>query len=354
MAERSALQRAREQRRLTQEEVADELRRLGLQHGHGELGVDANAVSRHERGVIGMPRAPYPALYAVLYEVPVGELWPVGTMSGMDRRTFLQAVAAASGGALLPGGDDLDAMLAITSGLRRLEATTPVAALRAPVLAHLRLVGQRADRGPGYAAAAAEVARFAAFMAWDQDDHQHARGLYGRAVGYAERSRSDVLTAYMRGSWALWAAETGQGAEARRIERQVRPTPAISPWISTMRATVASSVGDADTTLAGLRDAARALEAEPAPPDPGIYPLTPAKLQGYVGRCYVRLGLHKAAVPTLQEALDGMPRTKQRAVLLLDLAHALGDGDEARELAAEARQIGQEFQSRKVLARIAA
>jgi transcriptional regulator with XRE-family HTH domain len=350
MVERSPLQRARERLGLTQEQVADELRCLGHEHGHGELGVDANAVSRHERGVIGMPRGPYPELYARLYEVPVGELWPVGTMGGMDRRTFLQAVAAASGSALLPDGDDLDAMLGVTSGLRRLEAITPVAELRGPVLAHLRLVGRRADRGPGYAAAAAEVARFAAFMAWDQHDRQRARALYGQAVRYAERTGSDVVTAYMRGSWALWAAETGQGVEALRLARQVPTAQPIGPWLAAMCATVASSVGDPDATLAALRDADHALQAEQTPPHPGIYPLTPAKLQGYVGRCYVRLGLHKAAVPALQEALDGMPRSKQRAILLLDLARALGDGDEARELTAQARRIGEELQSRKVLA----
>jgi hypothetical protein len=64
----------------------------------------------------------------------------------------------------------------------------------------------------------------------------------------------------------------------------------------------------------------------------------------------VRLGLHKAAVPALREAIHSTPRTKQRAVLLADLARALGDSDEARELAVEARQIGEEFQSRRVLA----
>jgi tetratricopeptide (TPR) repeat protein len=349
--EKSPLQRERERRgpTWTQEFVADRIRQLGHEHGHGSLGIDANSVSRHERGVIAMPRAPYPALYAELFGLPVETLWPTATMDGMDRRTFLQAIAAASGSALLPAGDDLDAILAVTAGLRRLEATTPVAELRPPVLAHLRLVGRRSDRGPGYAAAAAEVARFAAFMAWDQQDHQQARALYGRAVRYAERSRFEVLTAYMRGSWALWAAETDQGAEAVRIGRQVPEAPTIRPWLAAMRATVASSVGDADATLAALRDAEHALQVEQQPPHPGIYPLTPAKLQGYTGRCYVRLGLHRAAVPALQEALDGMPRSKQRGVLLRDLARALGDSDEARELAGEARRIGEELQSRKVL-----
>lgn len=352
MTERSPLQRAREQLGLTQEQVADELRRLGLEQGHGELGVDANAVSRHERGVIAMPGAPYPELYSALYGVPVGELWPLGTMSGMDRRTFLQAMAATGGAALLPGDDDVAAMLTVTAGFRRLEPTTPAAELHPAVGAHLRLVGQRAGRGPKYAAAAAEIARFAAWLAWDQLNHRQARALYGQAVRYAARTGSDVVAAYMQGSWALWAAETGQPAEALSAGRQVPTTPPIRPWLSTMRATVASSAGHADDALAALRDAERALKEEQEPSWSFIYPFSAEKLQAYTGRCYLRLGLHKAAVPALREAAHDTPRTKQRAVLLVDLARALGDGDEARELITEARQIGEELQSQKVLAQV--
>lgn len=344
-----SLRTERERRGWTLEEVADAIRQLGHERGHHNLGIDANAVSRHERGVIGLPRHPYPTLYAALYGVPVAALWPTGTMADVNRRTFLQVVAAAGGGTLLGGDDDLQAMLAVTAGLRRLEPTTPAAELRGSVLTHLRLVGQRADRGPAYAAAAAEVARFGAWLAWDQDDHAQARTLYGRAVRYGERSGDAVVGAYMLGSWALWAAETGHGAEAVRLGRRVADAQPISLWLHAMRATVASSVRDADATLAALRDAERAMTADQQLPWPFIYPLTPAKVQGYTGRCYVRLGLHKAAVPALREALDGTERTKQRAVLLSDLARALGDGDEARELHAEARRIGAELASRKVL-----
>jgi hypothetical protein len=63
------------------------------------------------------------------------------------------------------------------------------------------------------------------------------------------------------------------------------------------------------------------------------------------------------ALPALTEALDGIgpARTKQRALVLADLAvnhRALGDHDQASELAGEARSIGIERRSAKVLQRV--
>jgi transcriptional regulator with XRE-family HTH domain len=100
MEDGTPLQRHRRARNWTQEQVADQLRQLA---GH-ELGIDANAVSRHERGIIAMPRPPYPELYAELYRTTVATLWP-GRMTGMERRRFLQAMAATPLAALLPGAD---------------------------------------------------------------------------------------------------------------------------------------------------------------------------------------------------------------------------------------------------------
>lgn len=349
----SPLQRERRRRGLTQAQVVVGLNDLAWRLGYSELGIDANAISRHERGVIKRPRDPVPELYARFYGVPVDALWPLGTMDGMDRRAFLQIAAATGGAALLPGDDnDLAPLTAITSGFRRLEATTPAPELQGPVLAHLRLVGQRIGRGPKYAAAAAEIARFAAWLAWDQNQHEQARALYQRAVRYAERSRNDVVVAYMHGSWALWAAETGHGTEALRVARRVQPAQPISAWLGAVRATVAASVGDADATLAALRNAEHSLTLKPLPSGLGISPLTPDKLHGYMGRSYAMLGLHKAAVPALREAIAAGPPAKQRAALLLDLARALGAGEQARELRTEAHRIGLELRSRKILARL--
>jgi hypothetical protein len=342
------LQRARAALGYSQQRVADELCDLAWRQGHGELGLDANAVSRHERGVIGRPRDPLPELYATLYGTTVAALWPgqVGSRQEVrvQRRKFLQTAMAAGAAALVPD-DDLVSLQAITSGLRWLEATTPAPELRGPVLAHLRLLDRRVTRGPGYAAAAAELARFAAWLAWDQLDHPQARTLYRRAVGYAERSQKDALVAHMLGSYALWAAENRQGAEAVRITQRMPAEVGIGAWLPAMRATVAASVGDADTTLASLRHAEQQL------PQPGIAPLTPAKLQGYVGRSYAMLGLRKTAAPALREALAADPPARHRAMLLATLARMIGQ-EEAATLRAEARTLGQQLASRRVLAEV--
>ena len=98
----SPLRTERQRRGWTLEQVADLLRQLGHERGHHNLGIDANAVSRHERGAIAFPRSPYPALYAHLYGVAVEALWPAARIEAMERRRFLQAMAATPVAALLP------------------------------------------------------------------------------------------------------------------------------------------------------------------------------------------------------------------------------------------------------------
>lgn len=324
----SPLRRERERRNWSQEEVADRLRQLDP-----SCGIESNTVSRHERGVT-IPRAVYRDLYARLYGVAVQDLWPMGTIRGVDRRRFFQAIAATTGGALLDvTGDDLQALQAITNGLRSLEPTTPSGALWGPVTGHLKLVGDRASRGPRYAQEAAEVARLAAWLAWDQE-LPHVGRMYGRAIHYAHQSRDEQTLGFMEGSRALWLAETGRDVEA--------PTRVgATAWFSTMRATVASAAGDADLTITELKAAERLVDSD----------LTHQKVLAYTGRAYLRLGLHRAAETALREAVQGMPGTKYKGVLLTELARVVGD-EEAHQLRSEARQLGERLKSRRVLAEV--
>jgi hypothetical protein len=118
-----------------------------------------------------------------------------------------------------------------------------------------------------------------------------------------------------------------------------------------------AGAGDADASLAALKRAEAAVTQGHEPMWPWLYPFDGARLAGYVGACATRLRLPRTALPALGEALDGLgeARTKQRALVLVDLAanhRALGDHDRARELAAEAHAIGVERHSPKVLQRV--
>jgi transcriptional regulator with XRE-family HTH domain len=355
------LQRHRRARNWTQEQVADQLRQLAGQ----DLGIDANAVSRHERGIIAMPRPPYPELYARLYRTTVGTLWPPSRIGGMERRRFLQAVAATPLAALLGGADPgAEAITVVTGGFRRLESTTAAAELGAPVSAHLRFMAGQLDRGGRQlAAAASEAAGLAAWLAVDQADDASAGRHYRQAIGYAQRSGSDTLAAYMLGSMALWAAETGRASDAARLLGQARQSlpqpapPTVGAWLAAIEATAQASARDADATVAAWKRAETAVAQGHDPVWPWLFPFDGAKLAGYVGTCATRLRLPRTALPALTEALDGLgpARTKQRALVLADLAanhRALGDDDQARELAAEAHAIGIERASAKVLQRV--
>lgn len=366
--ERSPLQRAREWLGLTQEQVADELRRLGLERDHGELGVDANAVSRHERGVIAMPRAPYPEVYAELYGVPVETLWPAARIGDMERRRFLRAMAATGMAAVLPPGSDMttEAVTAVTGGFRRLEASSPATELRGPISAHLRFIAGRLERGGAQlAAAASEAAGFAAWLAFDQTDDQGAARHYRRAIGYAERSGSDVLAAYMLGSMSAWAAEVGNGHQALDLIGQARSRlPAVVPptvraWAAAVQATAHASIGDAYAALAALKQAEQAAAGAHEPLWPWLFPFDPAKHAAYLGACATRLGLPRTAVPALRDALAGLgpAPTKTRALVLADLAashRAMGDHEQAATPADQARAIGQACGSTRVARRLLA
>jgi hypothetical protein len=131
----------------------------------------------------------------------------------------------------------------------------------------------------------------------------------------------------------------------------------VHAWLAAIEATAHASAGDADAALAACKRAETAVAAGHESMWPWLFPFDAAELAGYVGACATRLRLPRTALPALTEALDGLgpARTKQRALVLADLAvnhRALGDDDQARELAAEAHAIGIERSSAKVLQRV--
>ncbi len=89
----------------SQQDVADELIRIGYELGERNLGVSAKTVSSWERGE-NYPRPPYPKLLVRLFGVSARDLGLFhperGILEGdeetddVDRRTFLETLGAAA------------------------------------------------------------------------------------------------------------------------------------------------------------------------------------------------------------------------------------------------------------------
>jgi transcriptional regulator with XRE-family HTH domain len=86
-AYRTPLQRERCIRGWTQQQFVDRVIALYARQTSRELGLEAGMLSRWERGVIRLPRPPYPILLAGLYDLPVPELFPRLDRS-VSRRQF--------------------------------------------------------------------------------------------------------------------------------------------------------------------------------------------------------------------------------------------------------------------------
>jgi transcriptional regulator with XRE-family HTH domain len=111
---RTALQRERHRRGWTQQQAIDRLKRLAYEQGHGRRfdGLDGNTLSRYERGRIRRPRPPLPALFAALYQVPVGELFPLIARQ-RHRRPALALVPTAGNATPEPAGEPARVVLTV-------------------------------------------------------------------------------------------------------------------------------------------------------------------------------------------------------------------------------------------------
>jgi tetratricopeptide (TPR) repeat protein len=391
MTDQTPLQRERAARgsTWTQARVAAELTDLAWRLGHGELGIDANAVSRHERGVIAYPRPPLPDLYAVLYQTRVEALWPGRVGSGtlepeggsVRRRDFTRLaggmVAGLAADALLPDtparpkvDEGLVADLRETTArLRRADEAIPARELLGPATSHLRLVTRLLDTGPPLraqlAAAASEVASFAGWLWFDLDNPAAARASYKTAIRHARQAGHATLGAYQFGSLAALAAYTGDGAGAVRLVTTARQgvgqgAPAVArAWLAASEAVAFATAHDNRAALAALDRAGQASEGTTAagrPPWPWMLAFGPAKVAAYAGIAQVRLGRAKAAEATLAKLLADRPAaTKQNALLLVDLGAAYTAQREVEEGCArlgQALQIAADKESERVRRRV--
>ena len=376
-SEPTPLQRERSRRSWTQADVVDRLNALADKLGLGELGIDANAVSRHERGVIRRPRPPLSELYARLYGRPVQALWPdtgsaIWEPVGVDGR-----------------GEDMETGLVLPA-LGRHVGEADVARIRADaelfglmdhrhggghvrwlVVEYLRrevaplVHGVYSDRvGRELLAAAAVLTRRAGMMAYDCGRHGPARGYLGQALRLARAAGHRALAGHVLTSMSHQAIDLGREAgalamlEAARADAIGAGAHTLIAKVAVMQARLHARLGDARDCEAALAFATGASErADPTGDPDWIASADEAYLLGQFGLCFLDLGRPARAERYLRLSLDSYRPTyvRRRAMGAALLARSLadqGEVDQASAVGVEAVGLATTLKSRRTLAAV--
>lgn len=308
---------------------------------------------------------------------------PGGT-KGVDltrRRDFGRAVAA---GALLtvggPSGageqsavdeSTAPALRTITSGQRRMDASSSARHLLPGAVAHVHLSEQMLVNARGtpfrtdLSAASSEASGFAAWLHADQGATETARTHYRNAVVRARQARMRLLDVYMLGSLAAFEIEVAENPdlglalvhEAEHVlGRSAHPT--ARAWLSCTGALAHAGVGDRAAAARAIRRAGREVDrpGNTDPPWPWVFAFDHTKVAGARAKVEVRLHRPEEARRAFEEAHARRPASaKQSALLQVELASAhvdAGEVEEAFRLADEALSTGLRFDSRRVVARV--
>ena len=358
---KTPLQRERQRRGWTLEYVAEELRRLGWKSA------DANAVSRHERGIIRRPRAPVPDLYARLYGKPVAALWPdEGVVAwvdlGDDSGEELAELAVRH-----VGETDVDRIRADTDAFGLMDQRHGGGHVRWMVVEYLRrevaplLHGTYSDRvGRELFAAAAMLTRRAGMMAYDAGHQRPARRHLGLALQLARDAGSRALGAHVLVSTSHHALDLGDYQEASQLLHAARgdaqDAPALLAKAAVMEARLHARLGDTGRCEEALTVASRAFErSDPAHDPEWIANANEAYLAGQFGNCYLDLGQPARADPYLCSALasyrpDYVRRRAMATTLLARCNLERGELEQACLAGVEAIDLAVRLKSRRALA----
>jgi tetratricopeptide (TPR) repeat protein/DNA-binding XRE family transcriptional regulator len=340
-----ALKRAREQRGLSQADVA---RLLGVP------AADRNQVARWERGT-HTPQLHYQRRLWVLFP----ELAPDGG-ADVERRAFLGVLGAT--GAVV-AGDATSPFAQWAGGARRSRSEASIAAgvdvgaltLEArklddqlggarvwPLAHHLPNIALET----GDTRAAADAAQLCGWLCFDMDRIDHARGWINRAQELARAAGDRSLLAYATGYQAILDLYGEHPRRAIRPAaaawRAARAAPAgVRAWLATVQAESYAALGDERAALASLEQAARLLpQHHPAEAPRWLYFLGRWDLTQVEGTANLRLGRTRQARAAIHETLASTPGfVRERALHLATLArtHAIDrEYDEAARVGGEA------------------
>lgn len=390
------LREFRERRGLTQQEVAEELTKLAWSRDRQRVGVNADMVSKWERGE-KRPSRMYRDLYCLLFRATPAELslaaaasfsdllepqLPVPGLPGrqlqsslhvskdefVDRRSLLVLLGAASLSIALPGRGDalattarsstsaadvLDDADRLAARYQQLYHSVDPTVLLSQAVVHLDAVSQQLKLSPAaplrrrllenYGQVALLAGRLALF---DLSDVMSARAYLNTAAEAAHEAGSRVLAAVALGhSSFVAAAEQRYAAAASYLqgaEQHSRDVPLVTSWLNSVEAEIQSNAGSANGALAALDRAHSAMEHARESAVPVWFDFyDESRLAGFAGFAYLQAGRLDEADRSLRDAADRLPThaVKQRSVALLDLATVQvhrREVDEACRLATEA------------------
>jgi hypothetical protein len=272
---KTPLQRERRIRGWSLEDVVESLQQLAGKHGYGELGIDANAVSRHERGVIKRPRAPLPELYGRLYRKPVRVLWPDDDLLAWEN--FPDHLD--DGAVELPvpwigrhvGVADVERVRTDSELFGLMDHRHGGGHVRWMVVEYLRrevapmLNGTYTDQvGRELLIAAGVLSRRAGMMAYDTGQHTAAHRSLAQALQLARTAGHNALAAHVLISMSHQAIDLGRDRDALRMLEVGRQdavgAPTLLAKVAVMQARLQARLGERTDCERSLSVAAGAFE----------------------------------------------------------------------------------------------
>ncbi len=317
------------------------------------LGIDANAVSRHERGRI-TPNEQHRRLYSRLYGADEAELWPVASESAdaLEAVELARRAAASDVSAFT-----LDRLESAFDDLACAYSGTPPVALLGDVRTHLRYVSRLVD---GKATLAQKrrllvvggwFSLLAATLYTDLAQKGPARSSRDTAFELGAHAEQPELQAwaYEVDAWsALVQRDYRSALRAVEVGATVAPHgSSVAAQLAAQEARAAARVKDSGRTLAALRRATDALNSLSVPERPEHhFTYDGRKLEWYTGTVLAWLGDDRAAediartVIRQSEAGEQAPRRAITARLDLGLVLAGREPDEAAQLGSTAIASG--------------
>ncbi|WIV60694.1 hypothetical protein [Amycolatopsis nalaikhensis] len=292
----------------------------------------------------------------------------LGGNSEVSRPAFLKGVLGASLAALLSNGiaipdgvdslageqptrldpQSVDAFAAIAALHRDLYWTTSASELLPSVAAHVQLGSgmlkstsdAEASQSRRLASALAESSLLASrLLFFDLGQGDAAEQFFELADEAATQSADHALAAAVLGHRAFVPGFAGQlqpahdYISAAHAHARYAPSPLLRSWLHCVDAELSARAGQPKSSLARIRSAEDALATAGTDPTWLDY-FDASRLDGFAGNALLLAARHRDAACRLEGALGNLAdtATKQKAVLLFDLATAQAPTDAERAL----------------------